>query len=220
MGVSVNKNGTIIAPGSSIGENILLNSATLAGKNGSTTKDGITTGIHNGGTSWSEQYPRCSISAVGNPLNGQQVTISLDFKCNDVSKISTMYFGFATFNSSGARTADMNITVSGYTVIDGTRSNDQWCRMAYTLTVPTSWTSTTASTYNLQIKTDTNASGVVMNFKKIKIELGNKPTPWTPCSNDYNIKADLGLAESIDLLPTPHAKLGTDWISCTELLEI
>lgn len=220
MGLSVNKNGIINAPGTSIGENILLNSATLAGKNGSTTKDGITTGIHNGGTSQSEQYPKCSISAANNPLNGQQVTISLDFMCNDASKIGTMYFGFATFNSGGGRTADMNITVSSYTVIDGTRESNKQCRMAYTLTVPTSQTSTAAATYNLQIKTDTNASGVIMYFKKIKIELGNKPTPQTPCPNDYNIKADLGLAESIDLLPSPHTKFGTDQVSCAELLEI
>ena len=218
MGVNITKQGIITSSGSTVNDNLLLNSATLTGKNGSTVSNNITTGTHNGTSGWSEAYWPISQSASGNPLSNQQVTISLDFKTTDTSKTGAMYFGFGEWNSANSRVADMNIAVSTYTVISGTMANNQWCRIAYTLTVPTTWT-TDAATYKLQIKTAAGAEGAVMYHKRIKVELGNKPTAWTISSSDAGFKVNGAFCENIEASFIP-AKIGSDWIQSSEIIEV
>lgn len=214
MGVGFSKNGIVNISGTNISDNILLNSATLPGKNGSTIEDNITIGTHNGTSSWSEAYWPCSVSASGNPLNGKTVTISLDFKCTDVSKIGGMIFGFGTWNSSNTRVSDLNIYVSSYTVIDGIMSNNMWCRISNTFVVPTSWTGE-SYTYRLQIKTNSSAEGAVMYHKKIKVELNTSPTPWIISSTD------IGFIPSNSLIELNNkASIGKDFILNKEIIEI
>lgn len=217
MGLSINKNGVINTSGTSINPNMLLNSATLTGKNGSTVANGITTGIHNGTSGWNEAYWQINQSASGNPLNGKLVTISLDFMTTDITKTTAMYYGFGVWNSSNSRVSDMNITVSSYTVLNGSLVNNQWRRIAYTLTVPTTWTDSGATTYRLQIKTAAGADGAIMYHKRIKIELGNTPTPWTLCPNDANSISNHNIVEYDNITPV---KFGKDYIQATEILEI
>jgi hypothetical protein len=219
MGLFINKNGVISASGTGINTNLLLNSATLTGKNSSIVENGITTGVHNGTSSWSEAYWPLSVSASGNPLNGKNITISLDFKTTDISKIAGMYYGFGTFSSTNSRLGDTNIAVNTYTVINGTMANNQWCRIAYTYTVPTTWTQDTAYYYKIQIKTNSGADGAIMYHKKIKIEMGNYPTVWTICPNDANNISSHGFVEYNQSFNSP-AKFGNSYIQATELIEI
>lgn len=217
MGTKINKNGIISVSGTSINSNMLLNSATLTGKNGSIIENGITTGIHNGTSGWNEAYWPLNQSASGNPLNGKTITISLDFKTTDISKIASMFYGFGTFTSGNARLGDTNIAVNTYTVINGTMANNQWCRIAYTYTIPTTWTQDTAYYYKIQIKTNSGADGAIMYHKRIKIELGNTPTPWTLCPNDANSISNHNIVEYSSITP---AKFGKDYIQVAEIIEI
>ena len=220
MGLKVNKNGIISASGSGNNPNMLLNSATLTGKNGSTVENGITIGTHNGTSGWNEAYWPLNQTAVNNPLNGKTVTISLDFMTTDTSKTAAMYYGFGVWNSSNSRVSDMNVTVSSYTVVNGTMANNKWCRIAYTLTVPTTWTDSGATTYRLQIKTAAGADGAVMYHKRIKIELGNTPTPWCVCPNDAGFTSNHGFVEYTKCYDNSPAKFGNDYVQATELIEI
>ena len=219
MSVSINKNGVLYITGKT-SDNILLNSATLTGKNGSTVSNGFTTGIHNGTSGWNEAYWPCSISASGNPLNGKVISISLDFMCTDISKISDMWFGFGTFNSSGGRVGDTNIGVNQYTVINGTMANNVWCRIGYVYTIPTTWT-TEAATYRLQIKTSAGANGAVMYHRKIKVELNNYPTPYSICPSDIgNMVIDNNLNENYGSEFDSLAKIAENYVQSKEIIEI
>lgn len=220
MGSKIIKQGIVSASGDGIRGNILLNSATLTGKNGSTVYNNITTGIHNGTSGWNEAYWPCSISAANNPLSGQKITISLDFMCTDISKISAMYYGFGIWNSSGTRVADTNLAVSSYTVLDGSRENNKWCRMYYTYAIPTDWT-TSGSAYRLQIKTAAGAEGTTMYHKRIKVEICNYPTPWVISDSDYNFVKQVGLIENQNYdTPFINAKIANDWITVQDFIEI
>ena len=220
MSVQIEKNSIIKVGGNGICENILKNSATLTGKTASTTFNGITTGQHNGTSGWSEAYWPCSISASGNPLSGKICTISLDFMTTDISKISSMYFGFGTFNSSGNRVADLNVAVSSYTVMNGTLSNNTWCRISNTFTIPSTW-ATEASTYRLQIKTSSGANGASMYHKRIKVELNDYPTNWTMCNDDVGFNMIKGFIEyqsyNTPFLPVSNA---SDSMYVTEINEV
>lgn len=219
MSVNISKNGIILS-NENISDNILLNSATLTGKNGSIVSNGITTGIHNGTSGWNEAYWPCSISASGNPLNGKVISISLDFMCTDISKISAMWFGFGTFNSSGGRVGDTNIGVNQYTILNGTMANNIWCRIGYVYTIPTTWT-TEAATYRLQIKTSSGADGAIMYHRKIKIELGNHPTPYSICPADVgNIIYNNNLSENYQSEYNISTKIGKNYIQAKQIIEI
>jgi len=222
MGLSIYKTGIIQSTGNTIPDNILLNSATLTGKSGSTVYNNITTGTHTGTSGWNEAYWPCSISAVGHPLSGKTLTISLDFMCTDISKIGAMYFGFGMWNASGSRIGDTNIAVSSYTVINGTRANNTWCRMYNTFTVATSWSTTDGATYRLQIKTAAGAEGATMYHKRIKIEQSSYPSMWTISNADVsNININKGFIENLSFNnPVIPAKVGTDYIQAMEIIEI
>lgn len=169
------------------GRNLLLNSKTLPGKTGTNIdNDGFSEGYTTGNGTWNEKQYWWSINATDNPLTGKQVCISLDFKTDDITKINKMAFSIGTYASNkSTRKGDYNLYVTNYKTIDGTNlENDKWKRIYCVATIPSNFTHSDARYYALQTKIAYDAGTPTMYYKKIKIELGNKPTDWSPAPED------------------------------------
>ena len=169
------------------GRNLLLNSKTLSGKTGTNIdNDGFSEGYTTGNGTWNEKQYWWSVNATDNPLTGKQVCISLDFKTDDITKINKMAFSIGTYASNKTtRRGDYNLYVTSYKTIDGSDlENNKWTRIYCVATIPSSFTHSDARYYALQTKIAYDAGTPTMYYKKIKIELGNKPTDWSPAPED------------------------------------
>ena len=218
--MSILKQGIITVSGNNINDNILLNSATLTGKDDSIINNNITTGVHTGISGWKENRWSCSLDALNNPLSGKKITISLDFMCTDISKINAMVYGFGIIDNSNTRLSDVNLYVSSYSILDGSIANNTWSRIYYVYTIPTDW-ATNGTKYILQIKTNSNANGITMYHKRIKVEISDHPTPWCISSSDYSFTQKNGFIENQNYNnPDINTKIGNGWIACSNFNEI
>lgn len=181
------------------GRNLLLNSKTgIAGTNDGTIVNGFMEGTNVGnGSNWREYYPVLSLNASDNPLVGKTITLSGEFKVTDVSKIDLCFFGIGIWNSSNGRIVDRNISISTYCLDDGklaNRSNitaNKWFHAYYVFTVPSDFTHASADTYRGQLKIhNSGTSALTFSFRKLKIELGNKATDWSPAPEDADNEYD------------------------------
>ena len=170
------------------GRNLLLKSKTDIWKSGNTIdSEGFTEGYTNGtGTSWNELYCALSLSASECQLYNKEITISCFVKLKIAGSIDGIYFGLGDFKADGGRVWDLNIPLSNYTNSDAVNAAN-WTKVYYTFTVPSH---TASDIYKLQIKTNVHFGTNTVYYKKIKVEIGNKPTDWTPAPEDYYTKTE------------------------------
>lgn len=170
------------------GRNLLLKSKTDIWKSGNTKdSEGFTEGCTNGtGTSWNELYCPLSLSANECQLYNKEITISCFAKLKTAGTIAGIFFGLGDFKASGGRVWDLDIPLTGYT--NATKINaTNWTRVYYTFVVPEH---TASDVYKLQIKTSVEFGTNTVYYKKFKVEIGNKPTDWSPAPEDYYTKTE------------------------------
>ena len=150
-----------------------------------TNAEGFTEAEQRGnGNSWIENYMRLYLDATDKGLVGKDITISIDFKTNDISKIENMFCSWGSQDASGTRVGDINIGLNSYKTVDGSAlANNKWTRIYYTFRVET--IANNSRYYIIQFKIN-NAipSGTSMYYRKPKVEIGNRPTDWSPALYD------------------------------------
>lgn len=150
-----------------------------------TNAEGFTEAEQRGnGNSWIENYMRLYLDATDKGLVGKDITISIDFKTNDISKIGNMFCSWGSQDASGTRVGDINIAINSYKTVDGSAlANNKWTRIYYTFRVET--IANNSRYYIIQFKIN-NAipSGTSMYYRKPKVEIGNRPTDWSPALYD------------------------------------
>ena len=150
-----------------------------------TNAEGFTEAEQRGnGTSWIENYMRLYLDATDKGLVGKDVTISFDFKTNDITKIGNMFCSWGSHDASGVRVGDINIAINSYKTVDGsTLANNKWTRIYYTFRVET--IANNSRYYIIQFKINSSIpSGTSMYYRKPKVEIGNRPTDWSPALYD------------------------------------
>ena len=132
-----------------------------------------------------------------------QVTVSFEYQ---ESNAGTFLFSFASFSSSGRIKEIDNIEVSSNFTLLGTRSG--WKYVSYTFD-PTSVNGQTGAThYGLQFKKPSGKTGTI-HVRKIKIEIGNKATDWTPAPQD--VTNDSKMASKIESIRQSYNAITTEY---------
>lgn len=169
------------------GENVLEKSKTIDVSNNIsvfTNNEGFSEATQEGSGGWKEYRMRLYLDATDKGLVGKDVTISFDFKTNDITKIGDMYCSWGSIDASGTRVGDINIAINSYKTVDGsTLANNKWTRIYYTFRVET--IANNSRYYIIQFKLNGNiTSGTYMYYRKSKVEIGNRPTDWSPALYD------------------------------------
>lgn len=160
------------------------------------TEDGIT-GIKCSGTdaAWYEWHYMCTIDPKQENLNGKQVVFSCEIRSSNLTDIAAQYaLNFGCFGGNAetvrsrvyeiAQTPFSDTSTYHYTIV-----NDEWVRIYRVFDVPTTWTYTAQPYYNygIQVKHINIASPAhTLYLRKPKLEIGNKPTDWSPNSRDVD----------------------------------
>ena len=111
----------------------------------------------------------------------QNLTISFEYK---ESVTGLLGFNFAVFKSNGTRIKELTnwVVSTDFKVLD---NNGGWKRVSFTFNPSAVNKQTDASEYRVQFKKASGKTGECQ-VRKFKLEIGNKPTDWTPAPEDID----------------------------------
>lgn len=125
----------------------------------------------------SSQY-RSAFSNTFNAKVNDEFTFSVDFKVADFDSYDEKYpFVVEFYNSAGTRIQikDVLLTDTGYSQLE----NNKWYRLSYTIKV------TNPNVVSGSFRLSLFRNGEVF-YREVKVEKGNRATPWTPAPEDIN----------------------------------
>lgn len=168
-----------------------------------TDNDGFTVAGRTGNGNWNAIQTITTINAQDNPQSDKTFILAVDVYADDLATSPKNYLiAFEVYGSndnfeSWARTVYTNVYLDGsggsyIKVLSGTRQNNKWCRLYFTIT-PTNlasgaWGTYSAYRYGMAIYTTSNNTGHTVRVRKFKMAYGNVPSDWSPNPEDILVE--------------------------------
>ena len=179
------------------GTNLLKQTKTLTGKTGDVRWTVTSTGtegfnklyVNTDSTEWVE----CQIHLYSE-INSLTSPVTVSFEYME-SIANLLLVSIEVINSSGKRLKEIaNVTVTQSFTLLGTRSG--WNYVSYTFD-PTPLNGQTGATkYRLEFKKPSGKTGAI-HVRKPKLEIGNKPSEWTPAPEDVTAYTDAAVSDKV-----------------------
>lgn len=168
-----------------------------------TDNDGFTVAGRTGNGNWNAIQTITTINAQDNPQSDKTFILAVDVYADDLATSPKNYLiAFEIYGSNDnfenwARTVYTNVYLDGsggsyIKVLSGTRQNNKWCRLYFTIT-PTNlasgaWGTYSAYRYGMAMYTTTNNTGHTVRVRKFKMAYGNVPSDWSPNPEDILVE--------------------------------
>lgn len=128
-------------------------------------------------------------------VNGREITVSFEVRGYDLPSVpeaNWFYVNPTTYESVYADTPRIKYLNKSYS--SNVLTANKWVKISYTLTVDTSsWSTQGTGTINYLSLGVFNYSGKRIDFRRFKLEYGNKATDWTPAIEDAQADTNLAL---------------------------
>lgn len=168
-----------------------------------TDNDGFTVAGRTGNGNWNAIQTITTINAQDNPQSDETFILAVDVYADDLATSPKNYLiAFEVYGSNDnfenwARTVYTNVYLDGsggssIKVLSGTRQNNKWCRLYFTIT-PTNltsgaWGTYSAYRYGMAMYTTSNNTGHTVRVRKFKMAYGNVPSDWSPNPEDILVE--------------------------------
>lgn len=168
-----------------------------------TDNDGFTVAGRTGNGNWNAIQTITTINAQDNPQSDKTFILAVDVYADDLATSPKNYLiAFEVYGSNDnfenwARTVYTNVYLDGsggsyIKVLSGTRQNNKWCRLYFTIT-PTNlasgaWGTYSAYRYGMAMYTTSNNTGHTVRVRKFKMAYGNVPSDWSPNPEDILVE--------------------------------
>ena len=168
-----------------------------------TDNDGFTVAGRTGNGNWNAIQTITTINAQDNPQSDETFILAVDVYADDLATSPKNYLiAFEVYGSNDnfenwARTVYTNVYLDGsggssIKVLSGTRQNNKWCRLYFTIT-PTNltsgaWRTYSAYRYGMAMYTTSNNTGHTVRVRKFKMAYGNVPSDWSPNPEDILVE--------------------------------
>lgn len=168
-----------------------------------TDNDGFTVASRTGNGNWNAIQTITTINAQDNPQSDKTFILAVDVYADDLATSPKNYLiAFEVYGSnnnfkSWVRTVYTNVCLDGsggsyIKVLSGTRQNNKWCRLYFTIT-PTNltsgaWGTYSAYRYGMAMYTTINNIGHTVRVRKFKMSFGNVPSDWSPNPDDISVE--------------------------------
>lgn len=181
MSVSFAKTGIVTASGETFGENLIIDSLSKKASH-------LTSG---------NEYIAINVGQSYMDLtSGTQVTLSFDL----TMKYATSSSYFYVYNTNNKGPKQMGGTNIGTQVFDGETVGTTFTKRIYATTTITDRSDATQTDNYIEFYSNYN-TGNVFSISNLKMEVGDKATPWTPNVNDWGYVGNThGFSETGDLM--------------------
>lgn len=168
-----------------------------------TDNDGFTVAGRIGNGNYNAIQTITTINAQDNPQSDKTFILAVDVYADDLATSPKNYLiAFEVYGSndnfvSWARTVYTNVYLDGsggsyIKVLSGTRQNNKWCRLYFTIT-PTNlargaWGTYSEYRYGMAVYTTANNTGHTVRVRKFKMAYGNVPSDWSPNPEDILVE--------------------------------
>lgn len=168
----------------------------------STDDDEFTVASKTGNGQYSSIQLITNVDATDNAQADKQVVITIDAKADDLATSPGNYLiacevygsndGFKTWARTIYKTSSLQGTTDGLKYLAGTRQNNKWCTLSFTMTLD-NLTSGSLGTYNeyrygVAVYTHINNTGHTISVRKFKMSFGNVPSDWSPNPDDISVE--------------------------------
>lgn len=168
----------------------------------STDDDEFTVASKTGNGQYNSIRVITNVDATDNAQADKQVVITIDAKADDLETTPGNYLvacevygsndGFKTWTRTIYKVSSLQGTTDGLKYLAGTRQNNKWCTLSYTMTLD-KLTSGSLGTYNeyrygVAVYTHSNNTGHTISVRKFKMSFGNVPSDWSPNPDDISVE--------------------------------
>jgi hypothetical protein len=167
----------------------------------STDNDGFTVAARTGSGNWNAIRTITNIDATNNAQSDKQVVITIDAKADDLATSPANYLIACEIYGSndGFKTWTRQIYTNDYfnggtnlKYLGGTRVNNEWCTLSFTLTLDKlksgSWGTYNEYRYGVAVSTTNNNTSHTLSVRKFKMSFGNVPSDWSPNPDDISVE--------------------------------